>query len=47
MIRWKTLSVAALLAGLALPVVAAEPKPDSPALEHRVDGLLHKLTLEQ
>jgi len=47
MIRWRTFSAALLLAGLALPALAAGPQPDSPAVEHRVDGLLHKLTLEQ
>ena len=47
MIRWKVLSAAMLLAGLARPVLAAEPQPDSPAVEHRVDTLVQRLTLEQ
>ncbi|WP_426663746.1 glycoside hydrolase family 3 C-terminal domain-containing protein [Rhodanobacter aciditrophus] len=47
MIRWKTLTTALLLAGLALPALAAGLQPDSPAVEHRVDGMLAKLTLEQ
>lgn len=47
MIRWKTLSAAVLFAGLALPAFASGPQPDSPAVEHRVDDLLHKFTLAQ
>jgi len=47
MIRWKALSAALLLTGLALPALAAGPSPDSPTVERRIDGLLHKLTLEQ
>lgn len=43
----KALSMALLCAGLAAPALASGPSPDAPAVEHRVDGLLHKLTLEQ
>ncbi|SFK39348.1 glycoside hydrolase family 3 C-terminal domain-containing protein [Rhodanobacter glycinis] len=47
MIRWKTFSVALVFTGFALPALASVPSADSPAVEHRVDNLLHKLTLEQ
>lgn len=47
MTRWKALSVALVFTGLALPALASGPAPDSAAVEHRVDDLLQKLTLEQ
>ncbi|HET8764894.1 MAG TPA: glycoside hydrolase family 3 N-terminal domain-containing protein, partial [Rhodanobacter sp.] len=47
MMGWKSFSVPLLLIALVLPALAAEPQADTAAVEHRVDGLLHQLTLAQ
>lgn len=47
MIRWKALVTAWSLVGLVAPAWAADPQPDTPAIEHRVDALMEHLTLTQ